>query len=746
MQFSELEYIALEGGGGKGAVYKGAIVALEKLFDQAWHEEELLRIKDGKLIRPPVVPELLEPANVLKSPGEESRGPTSILDYYERNSNRKIKGISGSSAGAITAFPLALGLSSDDIDKILKSYPFDEEFMPNNELHAGKYRMVGMDEAGKVKILVAQDSFRKLGASKIEQYHFSESAKARIGGNYLKGLLREFIVSETLRIILFGLTTRLEPLKRRVQQIIPLLKNLDFAVSRNYVAQLLSLLELWNEKQIAKISYALAFAGRSWIKSLLRSIGINPNRSKTLGFIPTNNFVLAAANVIWDRGIYSGFEVRDFFYRVLLLAISKDTHFRRGWTESEVTSGIASKADIEKLKIRFNSKFEVETDANDETSKRILKALRELPEKLTFKELHKIINLNLTVCVTNATSNQPLYFSHYFTPDFPVLEALGASMSFPVAFKPIYNEANVFLNQANASPSFVDFSDSRNHKNIYKETFAMSDYEAFLGVVLEYVKEKKGLHFSTNGNLSFRSFLPYLRRLIQENRFDEFHRQLCYFYYNSAFKGLLIDGGVTNNLPVSVFAFTTTTIEDEVQDLDVKKNVLALKLDNSFPREMKEAVRSILEDDKNGKGLLKQINESEGLLKEKVAQYALAASLFKKLKLKKAYAGNVDWIEMPKEVWVKIGKELIDEYKRTRGGFTPWNRGVNAISALFSSLQFGLDQGQIESIADNENIVALYCYGLSVFDFDLTHKEVKPLVEMAVKESEISVMECFGHK
>jgi NTE family protein len=71
----EIEYLALEGGGGKGVTYLGAIKALEQF---------------GVL-------------------------PIDI----NRPGRNQIKGISGASAGAITAMMLALGMRSEDIQKIL---------------------------------------------------------------------------------------------------------------------------------------------------------------------------------------------------------------------------------------------------------------------------------------------------------------------------------------------------------------------------------------------------------------------------------------------------------------------------------------------------------------------------------------------------------------------------------------------------------------------------------------------------
>ncbi len=46
--------------------------------------------------------------------------------------------------------------------------------------------------------------------------------------------------------------------------------------------------------------------------------------------------------------------------------------------------------------------------------------------------------VDLIVTGTNITKKTPLYFSVYHTPDFPVTEAIGISMNFPLLFKPIY--------------------------------------------------------------------------------------------------------------------------------------------------------------------------------------------------------------------------------------------------------------------------------------------------------------------
>ena len=773
-----MEYIALEGGGGKGAVYKGAIVALEKRFDKAWRDEELLKIQDGKLTRVPVS-ELPEPANLLNLSGENSRAPTSILDYYETpQSNLKIKGISGASAGAITAFPLALGLNSTDIDEILKNFPFSQEFLPNHKLNEGKYRMVGMGSDGEARILVAEDHFKKLGENKLLHYEFTLQEKDFIGSNLLKSLVRGAAVSTVFSIIFtglkenFGLVSKLISIVERFIDKFNYLKRWSVWLKSNVIQQWWS--QVFGNTTLTRllttvtpVPWNLAIKQVLKLKYLNRLPWGSKNQLKLFDILPADNVVSALGNIIWDRGIYAGFEVRELFFKILLKAISKDTHFKRGLLErSDLLESLnLTRDELEKLAISFDSKYDVKADAD---AKVTLIKLARLPEKLTFREFYEITKVNLSICVTNATTNQPIYFSHYFTPDFPVLEAVGASMNFPIAFKPTYNEANVLVFEKTVNNSdgrsvkgppflnpsdFVKFEPHERDKRFYRESFSMREYNKHLAVVLSYIKEHSHLAMSVNGNLSFRSFLPYLREIIETQNFHQFDvknhvhnkqetydpnyiKSLCYFYYNSAFKGLFIDGGVTNNLPISIFTLHPGGTES-VQNLAIKKRVLGLKLDNSFPDSLRKEVFQILENDAKTAERLSNWEDT-------AAYRSFGRRVFKSRAIRKAYERNKAFTSLTEQVWIKVCKELVSEFKQTKGGFTPWNRQVNVVTALSDSLQFGFDQGQIESIDDNENIIPLHSYGVSTLDFDLTSREMKPLIEMAVVESENAVREYFA--
>jgi predicted acylesterase/phospholipase RssA len=127
LEFKNLEYIVMEGGGARGAAYLGAIRALETKMREHQVSNTLEIFKYNTTGR--------------SKPG--------LLDYYKKDGDIEIpviKGIAGSSAGAITAFALALGFNSDEIDEILK-YPF-KNFLQEKDV--GKYRMI--DENGVLSV------------------------------------------------------------------------------------------------------------------------------------------------------------------------------------------------------------------------------------------------------------------------------------------------------------------------------------------------------------------------------------------------------------------------------------------------------------------------------------------------------------------------------------------------------------------------------------------------------------------
>ena len=178
LAFENLEYIVMEGGGARGAAYLGAIRALEKKMSER------------------------SDVQAYSDLGKRNAG---LLDYSKTIDNTTaIKGIAGSSAGAITTFALALGFNSDEIEKIL-DYDFTN-FL--NEKDAGKYRMV--DENGNLAI--GEDKKNKTTKdkelAKKDDFNFRfDSDKTPVGGNLVKQGFRNLAFSAGIKTVVDGLAS-----------------------------------------------------------------------------------------------------------------------------------------------------------------------------------------------------------------------------------------------------------------------------------------------------------------------------------------------------------------------------------------------------------------------------------------------------------------------------------------------------------------------------------------------------------
>jgi predicted acylesterase/phospholipase RssA len=256
LQKEEVFYLAFEGGGGKGVTYLGAIQALEEL---------------------------------------------KILPSKEFPDVKQIRGLSGASAGAITALVLALGYKSADVETLLKS-DFKVFF---DAPKSSYYRLVDLRDDKKT---VGRDS----------------------------GVTNSIFESRMLPLKLFG----------------------NFSVGVRLVSDLL--------KPDGPILNALSKDIRSYLY-----------------------------NLIYDRGLFPGFAVREFFHKIL-----------RNYYKNL-----------------------------DETNRSKVKSRP--PETMTFIELYSITGLELAFTGVNTTNAKSQIWSHRTTPDFPVAEAVAISMNLPVLFKPV---------------------------------------------------------------------------------------------------------------------------------------------------------------------------------------------------------------------------------------------------------------------------------------------------------------------
>jgi len=121
-------------------------------------------------------------------------------------------------------------------------------------------------------------------------------------------------------------------------------------------------------------------------------------------------------NLVRDRGIFPGFEVRKYF-------------------ESRINKFITS----------IKDKYEPKSDY----AKNLIGRFGLSYKTFTFGILEDITNVKLAFTGTNVTSRQLEYFSSDYTPNFPVGEAVAISMNLPILFKPVTVHYNVHLNDVN---------------------------------------------------------------------------------------------------------------------------------------------------------------------------------------------------------------------------------------------------------------------------------------------------------
>lgn len=260
---ADVKYLSLEGGGGKGAAYLGAIRALE------------------------------------------SRGVLPVA-------KGQVKGMSGSSAGAITAVLLAMGADATKLEDILgRAEDFTNffSFSPT-----GTYRSVAANVPGSWNLKPAKPSWLEALAS------------ASPPG-----------------------------------QVSPLI-DLASSILVKYLAGYL----------LDAKSY----------RPMLEAVAAHSDTY--------------AANLFFDRGLFTGMGVRQFFAKHINALLA------------------------DKLKA---------------------KGLEGKGASLSFEDFVALTGVDLCLTGTNLTTRRPAFFSNRYTPTFPVAEAAAISMNFPGVFKPIAVES-----------------------------------------------------------------------------------------------------------------------------------------------------------------------------------------------------------------------------------------------------------------------------------------------------------------
>lgn len=751
LKFNDLKYIVMEGGGARGAAYLGAIRAMETL--------------------------MAERTDVQKY--NTNGRKAGLLDYSKTFDNTlAIKGIAGSSAGAIITFALALGFNSDEIDEILK-YPFDE-FL--KDVDVGKYRMI--DEDGKLAIGQDKRKNKTVGdkeLTKDAEFKFQfDSDNTPIGNNLAKQGKRKLITGTVFKVVADGTVSNIQQITNLVGRIFKIDSPED---APSFWRGLFRWAVRPNNNFIVRVGLARA------LRFILFGVLI-PTRIIKVPIKMDDDTLLAA---VLDRGMFSGFAVREFFMDLVILAATKDTHFQRGFLKFIRDKDHIDQIEVDKIKAELlrikGFKIGKRSESKLNTFPYFKKYSSYL-ENLTFKQFNKITGLDFAVCVSNFTTGFPLYFSHEWTPDFRVMEAVAASMTIPPAIKPLYNASDVVQKQPN-EVSKVPFLKSDG-------SFELSDfylYEyAVKKILAEKIKEVENTSISINNTIDLSAFLPTLQILVigKTDKTGEFKevsdadKKKTYsvsvgnkviivdyntlrFFYNAAYKGLLIDGGYRNNIPFDFFRLRNDNID----------TVFAIKLDEHFPPDIMENVYNAIKDKLNKVETSEIIDDID--LKEldtPEIESGAISELLNNSKTQTYKTTKADIILQTElifskylNLWAERGKddeEKAERRKIVRDGFknrkgekairrlvrstlkhyrkkhltSPWAVPKSILAAAIEGYEYGSEKGQIKDISDHNHILPLYDYGISTYDFKLD--KVMPQVLLAQAQAEQATLDFFN--
>ncbi len=748
LNFKDLEYIVMEGAGARGVAYLGAVIALEKLMEK--------RMKDSK--------------DTIKVKVLANGRSAGLMDYYTLNEKGEevpvIKGIAGSSAGAITAYALSLGLNSDEIAIIL-DYPFDN-FLKEKDV--GKYRMIdenndlAIGEDGK-----REDVGSKQLGNKVKKFEFAFSEnETKVGGNPAKLVVRNAIFTLIFKVIFDGLRTQVSQANdNNLYRLVNIRDNDDVGPFGRFLKFVKNFFSGGFAAQKAWNAFLFKFFVPYILKAPIKKLDID-----------------AVGNVLFDRGMFSGFAIREFFMDMTLYAATRDTHFHRRsiiiYKENEgANEEKTKKALLELLNFKIGGRKDSKIDDTN-ISKEYLKLI----SNMDFMLFQKITKTNFGVCVASLSTGNPLYFGAEWTPDFRVMEAVASSMTIPPAVKALYNASDVVKSEVsktiniNINGRLTSFVDSRG-------IFSESDYYLYEYVVKKALQEElleesetDRAYIDLNNSLEVNAFLPKLQELVvgkfekERNEFINsqgiYNRtvfiggnsykvdyKLLQFFYNAVYKGLFIDGGYRINIPYNFYRLRNDSIN----------TVLAIKIDENFPPTLLKSVYDALitrvsiieletyfsQDeylDNSGIDEFELLSAVGPYNKEEIVKRRKVKAIIREETKKVFYRYLSDKKLSSKEirksdrVIKKIAKTAFKRYRNSKNT-KPWATPISVLSTAFDGFYYGAERGQIKQISDHNQIIPLYDYGVGTYDFDL--KKVKPQAEAAKEEAEKQVLTFFNY-
>lgn len=89
----------------------------------------------------------------------------------------------------------------------------------------------------------------------------------------------------------------------------------------------------------------------------------------------------------------------------------------------------------------------------------------------------------------------------------------------------------------------------------------------------------------------------------------------------------------------------------------------------------------------------------------------------------------------------RLAKATIKTYHKKRLS-PPWIQPVSILNTAFDGYGYGSEKGQVKQITDHNQILPLYDYGISTFDFEM--EKILPMIDLAQSESEKATLIFFS--
>lgn len=404
-----------------------------------------------------------------------------LFDHRVHPTSRPFKGVSGASAGAITAYMLALGMSATDIEEEVNA-PFIYDIgigTPTTRIYINAFERFFEPVVKKLAQPII-NQFRHVKKERaVDDYYDNDTA-----ANY-KSLLTK---------------AKYEPL------ISALLKPL-FDIDTNAM----------------EVEYFI-------VRKVLRDDESDLVRKELAGYL---------YGLIYNRGLFPGMAVRFYFEdlmkRFVINKLSRDEQNRVG--------------------IGLNS--------------------TPLPADITFRQFFDLTGVDLVVTGSNLSTNQSRKFSVGHTPEFPVIDAVGLSMSIPLIFKPVCN-----------TRPYVHYEETDDYNNAYMGLWADGGILNNLPIhAFDYVETKQLDYKGETGAFdvarpSFEPFVPFcdciLGFTLASSRNAEFDFQREFRTVNPSVLGEMISTKIYPTLLYPANSGQIRTINEQASTIDLDTGSISI--------------------------------------------------------------------------------------------------------------------------------------------------------------------------